>query len=71
MCSDVIICRAAPAANEPFRHDLEGIWTAFNMTVPPEARKDPDELANEQLIASIEGFTVPEPPEYPALALAA
>ncbi|HOR01541.1 MAG TPA: hypothetical protein PLJ35_22230 [Anaerolineae bacterium] len=40
--------------------------------VPPEAYKDPDELAFEQLLASIDGFgDLPEPPEMPALALAA
>lgn len=42
----------------------------LNGPLPPEAYKDSDELAAEQLLASVEGFDVPEPPEYPELDLA-
>lgn len=42
----------------------------LNGPVPPEAYKDPDELAAEQFLASVEGFDIPEPPECPPLDLA-
>jgi len=45
----------------------------LNGPVPPEAWKDPDELAAELFLGSVEfaAASVPEPPEMPALALAA
>jgi hypothetical protein len=39
---------------DPFVNEPDGIWSGFPTEVPPEAYKDPDQLANEQLIASIE-----------------
>jgi len=62
-----------PEPADPFNES--GADLAFeamlNGPLPPEAYKDPDELAAEQFIASIEGFDIPEPPEMPAFTLAA
>ena len=53
----------------------QALETMLNGPLPPEAYKDPDELAAEQFLGSVEfvtnGCPLPEPPEVPALELAA
>ena len=57
-----------PYADEPGAE--QALETMLNGPLPPEAYKDPDELAAEQFLASVEGFDIPEPPECPPLDLA-
>ncbi len=64
-----------PRPDDPFDEpgaDL-ALEAMINGPVPPEAWKDPDELAAELFLGSVEfaAASVPEPPEMPALALAA
>lgn len=66
-----------PEPADPFNES--GADLAFeamlNGPLPPEAYKDPDELAAALFLGSIEfvtnGCPLPEPPEVPALDLAA
>lgn len=61
-----------PEPDDPFNEPGAGLAleAMLNGELPPEAWKDPDELAAEQFLASIEGFDIPEPPECPPLDLA-
>lgn len=65
-----------PQPDDPFDEpgaDL-ALEAMLNGPMPPEAWKDPDELAAELFLGSVDfalAASIPEPPEMPALALAA
>ncbi len=69
---NAVVFNADP--DEPFVNELDGSFAYLDLTVPPEAWKNPDELAAELFLGSMDvalAASIPEPPEMPALSLAA